>query len=58
MIDGPARRPEHSDSMSDESARLEALLQTVPIFAALERVELARLVQTQWLNSASARALT
>ena len=30
--------------MSDESARLEALLQAVPIFAALERVELARLV--------------
>jgi CRP-like cAMP-binding protein len=31
--------------MSDESARLEALLQAVPIFAALERVELARLVR-------------
>ena len=30
--------------MSDESARLEALLLAVPIFAALERVELARLV--------------
>jgi divalent anion:Na+ symporter, DASS family len=30
--------------MSEESARLEALLQAVPIFAALERVELARLV--------------
>jgi CRP-like cAMP-binding protein len=30
--------------MSDDSARLEALLQAVPIFAALERVELARLV--------------
>jgi len=44
--------------MSDESTRLEALLQTVPIFAALERVELARLVQTQWLNSASERSLT
>jgi hypothetical protein len=44
--------------MSDEITRLEALLQTVPIFAALERVELARLVQTQWLNSASERSLT
>jgi hypothetical protein len=30
--------------MSDESARLEALLEAVPIFAALQRVELARLV--------------
>jgi hypothetical protein len=44
MTDGPAHRPEHSDSMSEESARLEALLQAAPIFAALERVELARLV--------------
>ena len=32
--------------MSDESARLETLLQSVPIFAVLERVELARLVGT------------
>jgi hypothetical protein len=28
--------------MSDESARLEVLLEAVPIFAALKRVELAR----------------
>jgi hypothetical protein len=44
MTDGPARRPEHSDSMSDESARLKAQLEAGPIFAALGRVELARLV--------------
>ena len=35
--------------MTDDSARLEALLHGEPFFAALERVELARLVGALWL---------